>query len=392
VVFIVASKKAERIKKTKQVKISTPEYLDPLKVDKKQVDEKLKEVGEDLYRQLKKGEFPELNLPSRSTSNIKFDPDLREYVLAGRESIRSAKNLGQIRSFSQLIWVMRFARELLEINKSSTLRDVYYSSEAYKVKFNDQQESDTTITDVEAILGLPRENLKIFPEERSAIYGDLTVEYRTPEKYKGKRVNMTDNPDGVMIGPHLINSKFIKSNAKKVIAIESGGMFTRFIEEAVNESENAILIHTAGQSPRSTRQLIRRLRYELKLPVYVFTDGDPWGCHIAMVIISGSAAAAHIRGLATPDAKWMGVWPSDIEKYNLPSDKFTEVDVKRTKELLKDPRYQTKHWQEELNKFLKLKRKAEQQSFSRYGLTFVVDEYLPKKFDEIEQMIKNKDI
>ena len=105
-----------------------------------------------------------------------------------------------------------------------------------------------------------------------------------------------------------------------------------------------------------------------------------------MVIISGSASAAHLRGLATPDAIWMGVWASDIEKYNLPSDPFTDTDKKRTKELLKDPRYQAKFWQKELNLFNKHQRKAEQQAFSRYGLSFVTEEYLPAKFTEIQKL------
>lgn len=346
----------------------------------------LKGVGLDLYGQLSSGRFPSLDIPSRSTSNIKFDPVSRQYVLAGRMVTRSARNIGQIKSLTQLIWIMRFVRELLRMNKSSTLRDVYYSSEAYKIKFLDQQESDSLITDVEAVIETPREDFKIFPEERSAIYGDLTVEYTTPKKYRGKRVNMMDNPDGVMIGPHLINSKFVNCSADKIIAIESGGMFTRFIEEGVHENFNAILLHTAGQAPRSTRRLIRRLHYEFNIPAYVFTDGDPWGVHIAMVIISGSATAAHLRGLATPDAVWMGVWATDIEKYNLPTDKFTEQDIKRTKELRKDPRYKTKFWQDQLRKFLSMKKKAEQQAFSRYGLTYVVDEYLPAKFKEIDKL------
>ncbi|MHA1645032.1 MAG: DNA topoisomerase IV subunit A, partial [Candidatus Freyarchaeota archaeon] len=171
-----------------------------------------------------------------------------------------------------------------------------------------------------------------------------------------------------------------------VIAIESGGMFTRFVEEEVNEKYNAILIHTAGQAPRSTRRLIRRLHYELNLPVYIFVDADPWGFHIAQVLISGSASSAHLLGLATPDAMLLGVWASDIERYNLPSDKLTELDIKRCKDLLRDPRYQSKFWQDELKTFLRIKRKAEQQAFSRYGLTYVVDEYLPAKLKMVDEM------
>ncbi len=253
---------------------------------RKEVNKNLSKMGEGLYSEVVSGEFPQLDIPSRSTSNIVFDEDLRQYVLGDKTVNRTAKSLGQIRSFSQLVWVMRFLKDLLKLDKSSTLRDVYYSSEAYQIKFQDQNESDVCITDVEAMLSVPREDFKVFPEERSAIYGDLTVEYTTPPRYAGKRVTMSDSPDGVMIGPHLVNSKFLQTKADKVIAIESGGMFTRFVEEEVNEKYNAILIHTAGQAPRSTRRLIRRIHYELNLPIYIFCDGDPWGaqfdnCRIA---------------------------------------------------------------------------------------------------------------
>ncbi|MEA2090298.1 MAG: LAGLIDADG family homing endonuclease [Thermoproteota archaeon] len=109
------------------------------------------------------------------------------------------------------------------------------------------------------------------------------------------------------------------------------------------------------------------------------TDGDPWGMHIAMVVISGSANAAHLRELATPDAEWSGVWASDIVDYDLPSDPLTDVDTKRLHELQKDPRYTGKLWQREVKTFLKIRKKAEQEAFSRYGLTYIVDEYLPAK-------------
>jgi DNA topoisomerase-6 subunit A len=144
-----------------------------------------------------------------------------------------------------------------------------------------------------------------------------------------------------------------------------------------------LLISCGGQAPRQSRAFIRRLHDELNLPVYIFTDGDPWGMHIAQVIISGSANAAHLRDLNTPDAIWSGVWATDIVDYKLPTDPLDEVDIKRLYELQKDPRYQNDPlWQREIKLFLKIKRKAEQEAFSRYGLTYIVDEYLPRKLKE----------
>lgn len=76
---------------------------------------------------------------------------------------------------------------------------------------------------------------------------------------------------------------------------------------------------------------------------------------------------------------------SDIVKYKLPSDKLTEVDIKRLHELKEDPRYTDKMWHDELDTFLKIKKKSEQEAFSRYGLSYIVDKYLPEKL----QMLKS---
>ena len=247
--------------------------------------------------------------------------------------------------------------------------------------FNDQQESNNIITDLETLTGFAREDFHIFPEERSAIFGDLDIGYTVPG-YEGKSLNLTSHPDGVLIGPALTTSEFLGTKADKVIAIEKGALFTRFIEENVHNKHKSLLISCGGQAPRQTRSFIRRLHDELELPVYILTDGDPWGMHIAQVIISGSANAAHLRELNTPDAVWSGVWASDIVEYKLPTDPLDEVDIKRLYELQRDPRYQNDPlWQREIKLFLKIKRKAEQEAFSRYGLTYIVDEYLPTKLE-----------
>lgn len=343
----------------------------------------LKQLGNLIYEQIQNHEFPWVMMQSRSTDNIIYDPELGQYILGSRTIRRHSRNIRHIRPFTQLIWTAWFAKELVNMRKTSTLREVYYSARGQRdIEFTGQQESDNIITDLEVALNKPRENFGIFPEERSAIFGDLTIEYTVPG-YEGRRMNLTDHPDGVMIGPALTSSEFVETSADKIIVIEKGAMFTRLVEEKAHEKFNSILVHTAGQSPRSTRSIIRRLNQNHGLPVYIFTDGDPWGIHIAMVIISGSANAAHLRGLATPEAKWIGVWGTDILDYKLPTENLTEKDLKRLKELKTDPRYKGEIWQREIDVFLEIGRKAELEAFSRYGLTYIVDEYLPAKLEAL---------
>lgn len=352
-----------------------------IKERKGKVLESLEDLGGQVYKQILKNEFPSFRMPSRSITNILYDDKTRQYILGKRSVKRSARNVRHIRPFTQLLWTAMFADELTSQNKTSTLRDVFYSAQAYEMDFQDQAESDNLITDLETVTSFSREDFNVYPEERSAIFGDLTVEYTVPG-YEGKTLNLSSHPDGVMIGPALTTAEFALHDRKKVdkiIAIEKGGLFTRFIEERVHQRFKALLIHTAGQAPRATRFLLRRLNKELDVPVYIFTDGDPWGMHIAMVIISGSANAAHLRDLNTPDAIWGGVWATDIVDYKLPSDPLTDLDVKRLNELEKDPRYAGDLWKREIDTFRKIRKKSEQEAFSRYGLTYIVDKYLPSK-------------
>lgn len=349
---------------------------------KKETLEMLEKFGERLYSQMVKGKFPTIEMPSRSTRNIEYDERLRQYILGGRSVRRSARNIRHIRPLTQLVWTASFAHGLGKTGRTSTLRDVFYSAQAFDVNFKDQPESDNIITDLETVLGNAREDFSVFPEERSAIFGDLTISY-TVRGYEGRRINLTAHPDGVMIGPALTTADFVKTTADKVIVIEKGAMFTRFVEEEAFRKFNAILIHTAGQPPRATRHIIRRLNQELGLPVLIFCDGDPWGMAIAITIICGSANAAHLRELTTPEASWMGLYSTDIERYKLPNERLKDVDIKRLYDMQKDPRCKEDPWKGQIEHFLKQRRKCELEAFSRYGLDYVVKEYLPQRLKEM---------
>ena len=140
----------------------------------------LENLGVKIYDQLDSGYFPSIEMPSRSTENINYDPQLRQFILGDRKVRRSARNIHHVKPFTQLTWAAEFSHELTSQRKTSTLRDVYYSAQAYEMTFKDQQESNNIVTDLETVLGFSREDFNIFPEERSAVFGDLTIEYTVP--------------------------------------------------------------------------------------------------------------------------------------------------------------------------------------------------------------------
>ncbi|MEN6551570.1 MAG: DNA topoisomerase IV subunit A [Methanobacterium sp.] len=341
---------------------------------------KLKGLGNTIIDDVENKTVPAVKVPSRGTSNIVYDPDKRYYVLGDRYGQRSLGNVKQIKKVAQMVSMANFCKVLVETQKTATMRETYYVSEGWDVDFGSQDESNLIGEDLEVTLGVTREDLGLMPEEDGAsVYGNITIKDDDVEINAAK-----SGKSGYSISPTIDDVEFVDHDVQRVIAVETMGMFHRMVQEKAYKKFDTLIVGLKGQAARATRRFLKRVNEELHLPVYICNDGDPWGFHIAMVIISGSAKLAHVNhDLATPDAKFMGVTASDIINYELPTDPLKDIDVLRLKELAKDPRYKNEFWQDEIKKMLKIGKKAEQQSFSKYGLEYVVDTYFPEKLDSM---------
>ncbi len=296
---------------------------------------KLTGLGEEIIEDIEKNKVPSIRVPSRGTGNIVYDDAKRYYVLGDRFGRRSLGNVKQIRKLGQMVYVANFCKDLVAREKTATIREMYYVSEGWGISFKTQQESNIVGEDLEVTLGTTREDLGLMPEEDGAsVYGDITL------LDEGTEVNATKmGKSGYTISPTIDQVDFLGHNVDKVLAVETMGMFHRLVQENAHKRFNCLIVGLKGQAARATRRFIKRVNEDLNLPVYICNDGDPWGFHIAQVIISGSAKLAHVNhDLATPDAKFIGVTASDIINYELPTDKLKDVDVMRLKELSKDPR------------------------------------------------------
>ena len=287
------------------------------------------------------------------------------------------------------MYMSEFIKDMVKSNKSSTLREMYYISEGWDLgKFHDQAESDGLAEDLEVMTGNLREDFKLRPEENgAAMIGDLKVVETTRTGARRTIHCQDDVGDAGYNIPYNVEPdrmKFKDVNADFICAIETGGMFARLAENEFDKTHNAALVHLKGQPARSTRRLLKRLNEESGLPVVVFTDGDPWSYRIFASVAYGAIKTAHISEyLATPTAQYLGVTPSDIVNYELPSDKLTDKDIAALKSELTDPRFDDDMWKGEINFQLELGKKSEQQALAKYGLDFVTDTYLPEKLAEM---------
>ena len=354
--------------------------------------ERLYRIAEGIYEDLARGEIPKMKLAARNRNNIVFNSRYGVWKYGGAKITRSAKKLDGAYMLLRTLYVMEFIKEMIRDKKSSTLREMYYISEGWNLaKFHSQDESNKLAEDLEVITGFMREDFKLRPEEDGAsIIGNITIE-EINRKGKPMRINCRDDvgDSGYLIPYNVENDKlrFVDVDADFVIGIETGGMFDRLVENGFDEKARAILVHIKGQPARSTRRLLKRMNEELGLPVVIFTDGDPWSFRIFASIAYGAIKTAHISEyLATPTAEFVGITASDILNYDLPTDKLNDRDIAALESELKDPRFQTPFWTEEIKLMLKIKKKAEQQSLAKYGLDYVTDTYLPEKLTELGVM------
>jgi DNA topoisomerase-6 subunit A len=350
---------------------------------------KVDSIAAKVYSDLVKAEIPALQLSTRTKANIRFDDDLNVWKYGKNKTERSANSLDGAYMLLRTMYLVDFIKDMIKQKKSSTLRETYYISEGWNLaKFSSQNESDLLAEDLEVITGCMREDFKLRPEEDGArVIGNLVVEEMTRNNTK-KKIHCQDDVGDAGYGiPYNVEKEkltFKQVDADFIVAIETGGMFDRLVENGFDTDSRAILVHLKGQPARSTRRFIKRLNEEKKLPVLVFTDCDPWSFRIFGSVAYGAIKTAHISEyLATPAAQYLGVTPSDIENYKLPTDTLTAEDIAALKSELDDPRFQDQFWKHEIKLQLSLGKKSEQQALAKYGLDYVTDTYLPEKLAEM---------
>lgn len=347
---------------------------------------KLLKLANDMYEDIIRGKRPKITFPIRSLANAKFDAEKGTFAILGKEKDRML-TVNQAKIFAQTIKMMEFSKELLDTNDFSTLREAYYVSKNWgEARFDDQQPSNGVIEDIEAASEHLREDLGFIPEEDgAAVIGPLRIADKTADGEEIK-IDCTKLGSGAYNIPNDVTKLEFETKADFILAIETAGMFARLNAEEFWKKHNCILISLKGVPARATRRFIKRLNEEHKLPILVFTDGDPYGyLNIYRTLKVGSGKAVHLADkLAVPESRLIGVTPQDIVDYELPTHPLKDHDVKRLKDGLKNDDFVRSfpEWQKALNQMADGKVRAEQQSLAKYGLKYVVEEYLPAKIED----------
>ncbi|MHC4400719.1 MAG: DNA topoisomerase IV subunit A [Planctomycetota bacterium] len=332
---------------------------------------------------------PHIDVPSRTLSNVRYCRRKRIIEMGKNRNRRHLFNLHQAKSYMQTMLVASGATELIEAGKTLSIRGLYYRLK-HKIKgtsentFEEQSECDPVIEDVEVLLDSLREELHLYADKRGDMVGSVTL-VDSGDEIDCSRMGSGGYAIPSIVEPEVI--QFKKCDAKFVLHVEKGTVWTRFNEDKFWREHNCILTHGAGQPPRGVRRLLYRLHNELRLPVYCLLDNDPWGYYIYSVIKQGSINLAfESKRMAVPEARFLGLRSIDFDRCGL-SDSvkidLNDTDRKRAKQIAGYPWFvKKKPWQREIKRLLDNGFKLEVEALISRNISYVTEEYTPKRLKD----------
>jgi DNA topoisomerase-6 subunit A len=346
---------------------------------------KIEKLAKEVLGQATKGSNPALEIRTRTLSNVSFNEKKKIIELGDRTQSREFFNTAMARKFMQTMLVASKCKTLIDESKTISIRQMYYMSKhtlpgSTENTFEDQDESDPIIEDLEVGIDALREELHLFATKRGSVVGKLVIDD------KGDRIDLSRMGSGGWSIPSIVEPeviKFLDNKAEFILFVEKNAVFNRLNEDGFWKKHNCILMESGGQATRGARRLLQRMANELRLPIYVLVDNDPWGLYIYSVLKQGSINLAYeSMRMAVPNVRFLGMSSFDYEKFELTPAvkiKLKAEDVNRAEQMKAYPWFKDKKWQREIQALLDNGFKMEVDGFLTKSISFITEEYIPKK-------------
>merc|ERR1719253_1893802 len=191
------------------------------------------------------------------------------------------------------------------------------------------------------MIGCTRSNLHVVASDKGLVVGRISF------FEDGDFIDCTKmGVGGKAIPPYIDKIENIQSDAEFILLVEKEAAYMRMAEDRFYQRYPCIVIAA-----------------KLQIPVLALVDSDPYGLKILSVYMSGSKNMSYdSASLTTPDIRWLGLRPSDLNRYDLPEQcrlKMTYSDIKTGKELLQESFImKNPQWMKELQIMVKTKEKT----------------------------------
>ena len=180
--------------------MSKPKSKTTAEARKDKVEKVLNEFGQRVYRRLESSRFPSVTFASRSVQQHR----LRQEAPAVHPRLVDGQEVGGEHQAHQAVHAAAMARLLLQEaggrEEDLDAQGCLLFGPGLRRRVHGPGRVGRAHHRPRGAPGSAREEFNVFPEERSAIFGNLTVEYTVPG-YEGKKLDLSSHPDGMMIGP-----------------------------------------------------------------------------------------------------------------------------------------------------------------------------------------------
>ncbi|MGY5875161.1 MAG: hypothetical protein RTU30_05405 [Candidatus Thorarchaeota archaeon] len=349
-------------------------------LERGQVVDLIDSILETLGSTISDGMFPEIGYYSSSKRNVSYTEGSGYTPIDENPSFLDGRKVESAKTIAGLVYGLTRFKEHLEQGMSMSLRDFYYLHKVRAVQevlmIENQNETNRLINLCERILrvdgaSVPREEFGVVSSPKGTFYGDVTL-----SDLSGKRINCTEAGEyGWFISSRPFDVNIYDINIDAAIFVEKEAMARNLIELSLPENLNLGIGSLFGQPGRNMRAWIRRLA-DNEVPVFVLVDMSPWSLRIFSTIKSNSIELANIKGLATPEAQFIGLTTDDFwKKRGMLKDiehsleKMGASDIKCGQQNRNIPAIsEDAQLSSENDLMLKKRRKGELEAFKSFGL------------------------
>jgi DNA topoisomerase-6 subunit A len=346
---------------------------------------KIEKLARGVLSEVTKGDSPAFEIRTRTLTNVAFNEKRRIIELGDKTQSREFFNTAMARKFMQTLLVASGCKTLIGEGKTVSIRQMFYMTKhtlkgSSENTFEDQSESDPIIEDLEVGIDALREELHLFANRRGLMVGKLVV------NDAGDSIDLARMGRGGWGIPSICEPdavRFEKHSAEFILCVEKQAVWHRLNEDRFWEKHKCILMTSEGQAARGARRLLQRMASELKLPIYVLVDNDPWGLYIYSVMKQGSINLAYeSMRMAVPNVRFLGMSAFDYKKFTMPKAaeiKLTKEDITRAEQMKAYPWFKDKKWQREIQAIVDNGFKMEVDALLTKRISFITEEYIPKK-------------
>ncbi|XP_065203351.1 meiotic recombination protein SPO11 [Planococcus citri] len=335
---------------------------------------------EDLIKRIIQSDPPTIELHDWRKTNLRFtdrltttsstDSNVR-YIKFHRKQSRML--------FTSVVHLLTKIYHMLRTDAWYTKREIYYDEIDIMVN---QRMVDSSLLIICYLLKCPPWELNIMSSTKGLVAGPLCMKTGEDE------IITCMSPGGTII-PHRISSRSteLRTQAKCVLIVEKDATFQRLLSEKFLEKMPMFILVTGkGYPDIYTRILVKKLNENLHLPILALLDADYDGIYIMCVYRFGSAKMSSFADkLATPNIRWLGIHPSDLESYAVETLTLEEHEKNKLRSLAKKEWVvQNKELLKQVNILLNLGQKAEIEAIYKTSREFNIFDYIGDKIKKDE--------